>query len=113
MAQYAGFSLHAGPGVDSARGARAVRARVAHHGAAQEEIGIRKVLGGTVADIIALLAGELGRLALLANVVAWQARSDEAGDRARYVLAARRTSQPLWSWRPPSAGDLIQPTGTL
>ena len=36
-----------------------------------KEIGIRKVIGGTTADIVRLFAGELGRLVLLANVVAW------------------------------------------
>jgi putative ABC transport system permease protein len=36
-----------------------------------KEIGIRKVMGGSVADIVRLFAGELGTLALLANVIAW------------------------------------------
>jgi len=36
-----------------------------------KEIGIRKVMGGSVADIVRLFTGELGRLALVANVVAW------------------------------------------
>jgi putative ABC transport system permease protein len=36
-----------------------------------KEIGIRRVLGGTIGDIVRLLAGELGALVLLANVLAW------------------------------------------
>jgi putative ABC transport system permease protein len=36
-----------------------------------KEIGIRKVMGGTVVDIVRLFGAELGKLALLANVVAW------------------------------------------
>jgi putative ABC transport system permease protein len=35
------------------------------------EIGIRRVLGGTLADIVRLFAGEFGKLVLLANLVAW------------------------------------------
>jgi putative ABC transport system permease protein len=36
-----------------------------------KEIGIRKAMGGTMVDIVRLFAGELGRLALLANLIAW------------------------------------------
>jgi putative ABC transport system permease protein len=36
-----------------------------------KEIGVRKVMGGTIADIVALFAGEFGKLVLLANLVAW------------------------------------------
>jgi putative ABC transport system permease protein len=36
-----------------------------------KEIGIRKVMGGTVADVVRLFAGEFGRLVLLANLIAW------------------------------------------
>jgi putative ABC transport system permease protein len=36
-----------------------------------KEIGIRKVMGGTVVDIVRLFGAEFGKLALLANVVAW------------------------------------------
>ena len=38
-----------------------------------KEIGIRRVMGGNIADIVRLLAGEHGVLVLLANVVAWPA----------------------------------------
>jgi putative ABC transport system permease protein len=38
-----------------------------------KEIGIRRVMGGTIADIVRLLAGEHGVLVLLANAVAWPA----------------------------------------
>src|SRR5690606_21863422 len=36
-----------------------------------KEIGVRKVMGGTVADIVRLFTGEFSRLVLLANLVAW------------------------------------------
>jgi putative ABC transport system permease protein len=36
-----------------------------------KEIGIRKVVGGTALDIVRLFTGEIGRLVLIANVVAW------------------------------------------
>jgi putative ABC transport system permease protein len=36
-----------------------------------KEIGIRKVMGGTVQDIVRLFAGEFGQLVLLANLLAW------------------------------------------
>jgi putative ABC transport system permease protein len=36
-----------------------------------KEIGIRRVFGGTIADIVRVFVGELGWLALLANAVAW------------------------------------------
>jgi putative ABC transport system permease protein len=36
-----------------------------------KEIGIRKVLGSTTGDIVRLFAGEIGRLVLVANVIAW------------------------------------------
>ena len=36
-----------------------------------KEIGIRKTLGASVADIVRLFATEFGVLVLLANVVAW------------------------------------------
>jgi putative ABC transport system permease protein len=36
-----------------------------------KEIGIRKVMGGTVTDVIGLFAGEFGRLVVLANLAAW------------------------------------------
>src|SRR5882672_21520 len=36
-----------------------------------KEIGIRKVMGGSVVDIVRLFTGELSRLAVLANAVAW------------------------------------------
>jgi putative ABC transport system permease protein len=38
-----------------------------------KEIGIRRVMGGTIVDIVGLLAGEHGVLVLLANIVAWPA----------------------------------------
>jgi putative ABC transport system permease protein len=38
-----------------------------------KEIGVRKVMGGTVFDIVRLFAGEFSRLVLLANLVAWPA----------------------------------------
>jgi putative ABC transport system permease protein len=36
-----------------------------------KEIGVRKVVGGTVLDIIRLFTGEFSKLVLLANVIAW------------------------------------------
>jgi putative ABC transport system permease protein len=36
-----------------------------------KEIGIRKAMGGSVGDVLALLTGEFSKLVLLANVVAW------------------------------------------
>ena len=36
-----------------------------------KEIGIRKVLGASVPEIVAMLTGDLARWILLANVVAW------------------------------------------
>ncbi len=36
-----------------------------------KEIGIRKVVGGGVADIVLLFCGEFGKLVLVANVLAW------------------------------------------
>jgi putative ABC transport system permease protein len=38
-----------------------------------KEIGVRKVVGGTVLDIVRLFTGEFSRLVLLANLVAWPA----------------------------------------
>ena len=38
-----------------------------------KEIGVRKVMGGTVLDIVRLFAGEFSRLVLLANLIAWPA----------------------------------------
>ncbi len=36
-----------------------------------KEIGIRKVLGGTVFDVLVLVTGQFGKLVAIANVVAW------------------------------------------
>ena len=36
-----------------------------------KEIGIRKTIGGSVMDIVLLVAGEFGKLVLVANLVAW------------------------------------------
>jgi putative ABC transport system permease protein len=36
-----------------------------------KEIGIRKTIGGSVADIVLLISGEFGKLVLVANLVAW------------------------------------------
>jgi putative ABC transport system permease protein len=36
-----------------------------------KEIGVRKIMGATVADVVRLFSGEFGRLVLLANVIAW------------------------------------------
>jgi putative ABC transport system permease protein len=36
-----------------------------------KEIGVRKVMGGTVLDIVRLFTGEFGKLVLVANVIAW------------------------------------------
>jgi putative ABC transport system permease protein len=36
-----------------------------------KEIGVRKVMGGTVYDIVRLFAGEFSRLVVIANVIAW------------------------------------------
>ena len=36
-----------------------------------KEIGIRKVLGATVANVVALLSKDFVRLVLLANLIAW------------------------------------------
>jgi putative ABC transport system permease protein len=38
-----------------------------------KEIGVRKVVGGTVLDIVRLFTGELSKLVLLSNVIAWPA----------------------------------------
>jgi putative ABC transport system permease protein len=38
-----------------------------------KEIGVRKVMGGTVLDIVRLFTGEFSKLVLLANVIAWPA----------------------------------------
>jgi putative ABC transport system permease protein len=38
-----------------------------------KEIGVRKVMGGTVLDIVRLFSGEFSRLVLLANLIAWPA----------------------------------------
>jgi putative ABC transport system permease protein len=38
-----------------------------------KEIGIRKAVGGSVADIVLLLSSEFGKLVLVANVIAWPA----------------------------------------
>jgi putative ABC transport system permease protein len=38
-----------------------------------KEIGIRKTIGGGVADIVLMFCGEFGRLVLVANLVAWPA----------------------------------------
>ncbi len=38
-----------------------------------KEIGIRKAIGGSVLDIVVLLSGELSKLVLLANLLAWPA----------------------------------------
>src|SRR5690606_14565614 len=36
-----------------------------------KEIGVRKVMGGSVYDIVKLFATDIGRLVIVANVVAW------------------------------------------
>jgi putative ABC transport system permease protein len=36
-----------------------------------KEIGIRKVVGGSVWDVVRLFTGEFAKLVLLANVIAW------------------------------------------
>jgi putative ABC transport system permease protein len=38
-----------------------------------KEIGIRKAVGGSVADIVGMFCGEFGKLVLVANLVAWPA----------------------------------------
>jgi putative ABC transport system permease protein len=38
-----------------------------------KEIGVRKVVGGTVLDIVQLFTGDFSKLVLLANVIAWPA----------------------------------------
>jgi putative ABC transport system permease protein len=38
-----------------------------------KEIGVRKVMGGTVLDIVRLFTGEFSKLVLLANLIAWPA----------------------------------------
>jgi putative ABC transport system permease protein len=38
-----------------------------------KEIGVRKVMGGTVYDIVRLFTGEFSRLVLIANLIAWPA----------------------------------------
>jgi putative ABC transport system permease protein len=61
-----------------------------------KEIGIRKVLGSSVLDVVVLLGGEFGRLVLAANLIAWPLAYYSM---QRWLAGfAYRVDMPLWAY---------------